>query len=472
MKRTVALSVILFVIPLPLSFSSSVFSVSSVMNEAPEKTHQGDTENAEAIRFSSQIAIDPGLLSEINKIKAIDNHAHPLRVLADGEKDDTEEYAGPTEPFDVPVGLRPDNRKYSLASQALFGNPRADMTAAELLAAKQRMVREQGDAFPTWVLDRLGVEVMLTNRVAMGRGLKPPRFLWVPFADALMFPLDNRGMGSINPDYAARFKGAEKILATYMKDSGVETLPATLDEYLSKVATATIARQKQQGAVALKFATAYHRSLDFANVSKDEANGVYARYRRAGEPTAKEYKALQDFIFRYLAREAGRLGLVVHVHVGGGPSGYFDQNGANPFVLEPVLNDPTLRKTKFVLIHGALPFGQAIRMLIYKPNVYTDFSGQTFLLSTRELSTVLRSWLEFVPEKILFGTDAFELSPPEIIWAEHAQVTITNAREALALALTGMMNDGDITRERALELARMVIRENAVRLYGLATPAR
>jgi len=29
------------------------------------------------------------------------------------------------------------------------------------------------------------------------------------------------------------------------------------------------------------------------------------------------------------------------------------------------------------------------------------------------------------------------------------------------------MNDGEITRERALELARMAMRENAVKLYGL-----
>jgi hypothetical protein len=30
-----------------------------------------------------------------------------------------------------------------------------------------------------------------------------------------------------------------------------------------------------------------------------------------------------------------------------------------------------------------------------------------------------------------------------------------------------MMNDGEITRDRALELARMVLRENAIKLYGL-----
>ncbi len=43
----------------------------------------------------------------------------------------------------------------------------------------------------------------------------------------------------------------------------------------------------------------------------------------------------------------------------------------------------------------------------------------------------------------------------------------TPARQALGLALTEMMNDGEITRERALELAHMVLRDNAAKLYSL-----
>ncbi|MCA1592753.1 MAG: amidohydrolase, partial [Acidobacteria bacterium] len=102
----------------------------------------------------------------------------------------------------------------------------------------------------------------------------------------------------------------------------------------------------------------------------------------------------------------------------------------------------------------------------YKPNVYIECSSLTFLLSVRELSEVLRSWLEFVPEKVLFGTDAFEISP-EVGWADHGWLTISSARQALALALTGMIKDGEITRERAVELARMVMRDNAIKLYKL-----
>jgi hypothetical protein len=53
-------------------------------------------------------------------------------------------------------------------------------------------------------------------------------------------------------------------------------------------------------------------------------------------------------------------------------------------------------------------------------------------------------------------------------WEEIGYMTAKTGREALTLALAGMVEDGEITRERAIELARMVLRGNAVKLYGLA----
>jgi len=82
------------------------------------------------------------------------------------------------------------------------------------------------------------------------------------------------------------------------------------------------------------------------------------------------------------------------------------------------------------------------------------------------LSVVLRNWMEAYPDKILFGTDAFSFGP-EVDWGEVAWLSNSSARTALALALKGMMNDGEIDRARALELARMVLHDNAAKLYGL-----
>ncbi|MDQ3917914.1 MAG: amidohydrolase family protein, partial [Acidobacteriota bacterium] len=145
----------------------------------------------------------------------------------------------------------------------------------------------------------------------------------------------------------------------------------------------------------------------------------------------------------------------------------FYLKGSEPALLESAFNDPALRKTNFVILHGGAPFDREIAFLVGKPNVFADFSAQTFLLSPRELSEVLRYWLTLYPEKILFGTDTFP-GAPEIDWEEVGWLATTTGRQALALALTAMTRDGEITRTRASEIARLVMRENAAKLYGIS----
>jgi predicted TIM-barrel fold metal-dependent hydrolase len=155
----------------------------------------------------------------------------------------------------------------------------------------------------------------------------------------------------------------------------------------------------------------------------------------------------------------------VHIHTGAGCGGYFFLQGANPLLLESVLNDSRVRKTTFVLLHGgAGPFTREVSFLLMKPNVYTDFSEQTWLESPRRLAEILRDWLEWYPEKVLFGTDLYPGSGA-YDWEEIGWQTTETARQALGIALTGMLQDGEISLPRANEIARMVLRENALKLY-------
>jgi hypothetical protein len=420
----------------------------------------------------AQAGIDRDLLEEIMKIKAIDNHAHPVKYVAPGEPPDTEFDALPLDAiaaFPLPVRLSPTNPEFIRAWHDLYGYSHRDMSEAhvrELLSAKQAVLKQHGDATPAWILDQLNIETMFANRVAMGRGLSAPRFRWVPFDDALIFPLSNEAQKRFNEDYKGFYPGEEKLLKRYLADLAVRALPATLDAYLKSIVTPTLERQKRNGAVAIKYEAAYLRKLDFDNPDEARARLTYARYVRGGESPPGDYKALQDFLFFYIAREAGRLGLAVHLHCIEGAGGFYRQTGSNPLLLEYAFNDPGLRKTNFVVVHGGYPFTKEMGSLLSKPNVYADFSAQTFFTYPRELSETLRNWLEFYPDKVLFGTDAFSFGP-EVDWGEVAWLSNTTAREALALALTGMMNDGEIDRVRAMELARMVLHDNAAKLYGL-----
>jgi predicted TIM-barrel fold metal-dependent hydrolase len=390
-----------------------------------------------------QPPVDPQLAAAIAGIKAIDNHAHPV-LTAPGDREFDALPVDNMEPQSDPVAMRP----------GAFQTP---FTAESKAAAK----REHGDGYPAWVLDQIGVETMLANRVAMGPSMQPPRFRWVPYADALIFPLDNSRLAAQNPDRGAFFPLEDKLRARYLAESGLSALPATLADYLARVVTPTLERHKKGGAVAEKFEAAYLRSLAFDAADAAQADRVY----RQRTPDNSDYKVLQDYLFRYVAAECGRLGMAVHLHTMAGAGGYFDVAGANPLNLEGVLNDPALRKTKFVMVHGGWPFTREITPLLEKPNAYLDFSGQSLALSPATLSGILREWLEHVPEKVMFATDAYPFSK-ELGWEESAWIAAHNGREALGRALTAMMRDGAVTHARAVELARMVLRENARALYG------
>jgi hypothetical protein len=401
------------------------------------------------------------LAAAIQQIRAIDNHAHPVRITAAGEPPDRFFDALPVdnmEPQSDPVNLRPRAPEVAEAWRALYSLDHPDD------ARKGSLVRQKGEAWPAWALDQMGIEIMLANRVEMGSGgsFPPSRFRWVPYADALIFPLDSSGL-AVNPDRKAFFSLEDKLRARYLSEAGLAAIPQTLDEYLAKVVTPTLERHRAGGAVAEKFEAAYLRSLAFEKVDRAVAAKIYTTQ---GAPAQAAYKPLQDFLFHYIAMECGRLGMAVHIHSNAGAGGYFDVNGGNPMNLEPTLNDPELRKTKFVMLHGGWPFTREITALLTKPNVYLDFSAQDLALSPATLAASIREWLEYVPEKVLFATDAYPYIA-EMGWEESGWIAARNGREALAIALTQMMRAGEITRARAVQLASMTLRGNARALYGI-----
>jgi predicted TIM-barrel fold metal-dependent hydrolase len=416
---------------------------------------------------------DPDLAAEIARIRAIDNHAHPVRVTGAGEQPDRDFDALPVdsmEPQSDPLGLRPGAPGMLGAWQALYGFTGGDLSVVHLKdaqARKQRVQQSKGNEYPAWVLDQMGTAVMLANRVTMGPSIQPPRFRWVPYADALIFPLDNSKLAQENSDRKSFFALEDVLRRRHLDGVGLKAVPPTLAEYLAQVVTPTLERQRAGGALAEKFEAAYLRSLEFDKVERAAADRIYAQYAGKGAPADAEYKPLEDFLFRYIAAECGRLGMAVHLHTMAGAGGYFHVAGANPLLLESVLNAPELRQTKFVMIHGGWPFTREVAALLTKPNAFLDYSAQDLLVSPVTMAGTLREWLQIVPEKVMFGTDAYPYIP-EMGWEESGWMAASRGRLALTIALTGMLRDGEITRTRALELARMVLRENARALYGLA----
>ena len=99
---------------------------------------------------------------------------------------------------------------------------------------------------------------------SLGLGQNAPRFLWVPRADGFLFP----------------FAGVKEMIKMLPERIDVDSLPSSLHEYMVKIRE-LLEQWKEAGAVAVKFAIAYRRPLDFAQVSDEEANRVFARQRDA-----------------------------------------------------------------------------------------------------------------------------------------------------------------------------------------------
>jgi uncharacterized protein len=409
------------------------------------------------------------LADKIAAIPAIDNHAHPL-LSPPAFATDRNFDALPVdnmEPSTDPTGFRPDLPALHDAWQAIFrfnGQPPLDANGLKQLeAAREARRREQGEHYSTYILDRANIGTELANRVDMGIGVQPPRFRWVPYIDALLFPLDNSALAT-TPDRKLFFPLEDKLRAKYLQQANLKALPPTLDLYLQQLVTPILEQQKAQGAVAEKFEIAYLRSFGFEDVPQPEASRIYATLLHQPHPDEAQYKRLQDFLFRYIAVECGRLNLPVHIHTTAGGGGYFSIAGDNPLLLEPLFNDPRLRHTNFVLLHGGWPFVHEIGALLQKPNVYLDLSQQSLMIGPRTMSQWLREWLELYPEKVLYATDAYPFSS-SMGWEEAAWIANRNVRTALGMALTGMMQDKQITEPQAEKLARMVLRENAEALY-------
>jgi len=422
-----------------------------------------------AAAAGAQDALDAKLLADISRIRAIDNHMHgdPVDAARLTRWKDDNPLGTPRYP-DV-VGLQRTNPEWRTAWYALYGYNFSDFEPPHLkslLTTKRETLARAGANWPSIVLDAAGVEIALVNTVRPGAGQTSGRFRWVPYADPLLRPFAGETSW-------LQYSGGELSIAMLLREVGYSRPPPTLTEYRINIVNATLVRWKKSGAVAVKFLCAYARPLDFEVVDEATATPVYLKAVKGAEPlTPGEQKLLEDYLFSAIATTAGAQQLVVHIHTGNGDGPYFNNGNANPALLENFINSRPMRRTSFVLLHGGWPYYELAQAMTDKPNTYVDFSAQTFYLGTHQLAAVLRDWLSWHPEKVLFGSDAYsDVDSPLSDWEEKEFLMTSKARRALAIALTAMVQNNEITRERAFEIARQVLRDNAMKLYGLAAPA-
>ena len=401
-------------------------------------------------------------LAKINAIPIYDNHAHP------GFADDSDVDAMASPPGESSVlRLRDDNPEFVTAAKALFGYPYDDFSPehAKWLADRKKAAEKSGDsAYFDSILDKLNVETCLANRAFMAPYLDTKRFHWVFFGDSFFYPFDNRDQTASTPDMGVYVPLQEKMLVRYKKQMNVGALPSDRTGYENFVRN-TMADNQRRGGVAIKFEAAYFRTLYFSDPPRERADAIYAKYHSGGVPSAEDYRLFQDYIFRVMVDQAGKLKLPMHFHTAVGIGDYFSLRQGNVLNLENVLRDARYKNTTFVLVHGGWPYEREAALLTAVKNVYLDTSFQSELLYPSQFKPVLKQFLTLYPDKMMYGSDAFPfndaLGAEESFWlAAHT------TRTALAGALAELVSERAITEDKALELAHLYLHDNAAKLYG------
>ena len=398
------------------------------------------------------------LAAALDAVPAIDTHTH---LLGTGKFD-------PVVDRQAPVMNRSTHLWLPSMIKARFGvtvDP-ADWAAGieAISRARAAMVKRLGES-GYWHdhLDYTKTEIALVN--SNNRELiDDKRLRWVPNGTTLLYPLPADALMARSPRHKTEIPAIQKQLHSFLKGGGVDAVPQDLAGYL-KVVDDTLRRWQQRGAVAIKFYDAYLRTLRIADVPEAQASVLFAKGATA--PLSRdEYLAVQDFVWRHILLEAGRINLPVHIHSSLGVPPFLRSLESDVRNLEDVLTDARFFATPIVLIHGGGPWHEIAAYLALKPNVWVDISSIGFLSPVPDFADILRIYLRFAPQKVLYGTDAASY-PSQPGGADVQHVVLSRAtRDALYLALAGLVRDGVIDERQAVEWGRGVLRDNAKRLYG------
>jgi predicted TIM-barrel fold metal-dependent hydrolase len=242
----------------------------------------------------------------------------------------------------------------------------------------------------------------------------------------------------------------------------------TYDDLLEAVG-ARLLDARSQGWAGFKTIAGYRTGLAIDRWPDDDARAAFARARREVAETGAVrlgHKPLLDTLLHEAFAVAAAEELPVQVHVGyGDPDA--DLRLAHPLLLRDVLEEPEYRGMPLVLLHGCWPYVRegAYLATVYG-NAYLDLSYGIPFLSRGEMREMTRAALGTAPaSKLMYSSDGARV--PELHW-----MGAIDGRRALGQVLDELVSDGDLTGAQARAAGQQVLRDNALRLYGLRDASR
>jgi uncharacterized protein len=184
------------------------------------------------------------------------------------------------------------------------------------------------------------------------------------------------------------------------------------------------------------------------------------------EAAADRGRRLLEYFFTIALEECLQRDMPMQMHAGDGEAPGVILRRQHPYFLEEVARfekDGVLRMPKLIPIHAGYPLvGEAAWLSHLYTNCYFEISLMNPVIH-QGLARRFGEILEAVPlSKVLFGSDAYHL--PEFYWLAGRW-----GKLYLSQALAVYVGSGILTRDEALEGARMILYKNNRRLYNLPT---
>jgi len=216
---------------------------------------------------------------------------------------------------------------------------------------------------------------------------------------------------------------------------------------------------RHDGFVGVKSHLAEEVGFDVEPVSEAVAETSFSK-AKAGDVEA--YKRLYVAVFTATLTQCQELAVPVHIHTGmtgglwNGPI-----SDADPFLLVPLLRRPEFIRTRIIFLHAAYPWIQHAAAVAHAlPHVWVDMGWTTPWISLRIIECY-RDIIGMAPlSKLIVGSGGH--GTPEIAW-----LSAKLAKIALGKTLGDSVELGLLSQQQAERAGRMILYDNAARLYGL-----
>lgn len=226
------------------------------------------------------------------------------------------------------------------------------------------------------------------------------------------------------------------------------------DDYLEFLRNLIIS-WRDQGAVAMKCASAYERSLLFKVTDQKIAADIFGKPDEKVSP--QDRVAYGDFMFHWFCELNRQMDIPFQIH-----TGLADISNSNPMLFEPVIR--SYPDILFVLFHAGYPWYSQIAGLAHNyPNVVIDMVWAP-IISTSASIQALKEYIEVAPSSdlIAWGGDA---------WTSEESVGAVLAwKYVIAKVLSEMLESGYLNLKKAELLAEKLLYKNNAGIYGIIAP--